>query len=315
MSRGELFMQHSQGTFLGTSKTELFYQTWRPAKPARAVIIGMHGLGDHSGGLCTIVKHVVQMDYAWYGFDLRGHGRSPGIRGHVAKWSDIQKDLEAFLQLVIDREPDRPVFLLGHSLGGLICMDYAIQNPEGLSGIIAISPLLGYSAISPLVKIHLGLISHVKPAFILEGQAKNEKLTRDSEILKILEKDPLRHNRISAGFWREIDSRRKWVGVHAKYLHVPLLLLYGSEDHVTPAKPIDRFFQTMSFVEKERHDYKDSRHRPFDDLNRMEVLGHLAAWLTPRLSIKKGIVLEKRVCRTNLKDQAVSEKMMANRAL
>jgi alpha-beta hydrolase superfamily lysophospholipase len=132
-------MQHTESTFQGAGGSLLYCQAWRPNGPATAVIVGVHGLGDHSGGLRNIIGHVLPRGYAWYGLDLRGHGRSPGPRGHVGSWSDFLDDLHAFLLWVRGRAAGVPVFLLGHSLGGLICLDYAMQHPEGLDGVIAIS--------------------------------------------------------------------------------------------------------------------------------------------------------------------------------
>ncbi len=277
-------MQHIQGKFRGTRGTEIYYQAWDPVDPMRAVIVGIHGLGDHSGGLYTIVKHLLPKEYAWYGFDLRGHGQSPGLRGHVDKWSDIQGDLKAFFYRVKERNPVRPIFLIGHSLGGLICLDYAIHNPDGLKGIIAISPLLEYSGLSPALKLFLRGIAFVKSDFIFKGTTDTAKLTRDAGIGKILENDPLRHGRMSAGFWREIDTCRRWVRAHGCDLKVPLLILYGLNDQITPARAIRQFFRSVSFCEKHHYEYEDSRHRPFDDVNRGEVLGHIATWLKKRTS-------------------------------
>ncbi|MGA2507509.1 MAG: lysophospholipase [Chitinispirillaceae bacterium] len=276
-------MRHCQGIFQGTGGTELYYQSWHPETTPRAVVVGVHGHGDHSGGLYTIVEQLLPVRYAWYGFDLRGHGRSSGQRGHIDTWSDYRDDLMAFFRLINIREPGHPVFVLGHSLGGLIGLDYAIHHPAGLKGVIAISPLLSYSGISPVMKLFLRGVSHFKPDFVVEIQNGNEKLTRDVEVLNALAADPLRHERMSAGFWRETEACRRWVNAHACDLKTPLLMLYGLNDRITPAKAIRKFFHSVSSVEKERYEYKDTRHRPFDDLNRVKVLGHIATWLNAQL--------------------------------
>jgi alpha-beta hydrolase superfamily lysophospholipase len=268
-------MQHSQGTFQGADGTELFYQEWHPAFQARAIVIGVHGHGDHSGGLRSLVDHLVPLNFCWYGFDLRGHGRSPGKRGHVAKWSDFREDLRAFLRHVMTCEPGRRVFLVGHSLGGLICLDYA--------------------GMSHIAKVLLQGISHVSPEFALKGRTVNEKLTRDTDVLKALDADELRHESMSAGFWTETDACRRWVRSHPGDLRVPLLLLYGLADRITPARANREFFQSVSVIEKEFREYEETRHRPFDDLNRTEVHGHLVAWLNSRLRVSDRFAPEKRM--------------------
>lgn len=314
MSREGMLMQHSQGTFQGANGTELFYQAWHPAAQARAIIVGVHGHGDHSGGLRSIIRYLLSIGYCWYGFDLRGHGRSQGKRGHLTMWSDFREDLKSFQRLVMERESNRPIFLVGHSLGGLICLDYAMHYPESLEGIITISPLLDYSAISPFVKLFLRGVAFVRPEFSIEGQTGHQKLTRDPDALKALDADELRHEILSAGLWRETDACRRWVCAHPQDLRVPLLMLYGLADRITPARAIREFFQSVSLVAKERHEYAEARHRPFDDLNRAEVLDHLATWLNSRLGASDCFAPEKRICRGNRNGQAVSEKVMANRA-
>ena len=272
-------MRYGEGTFQGTRGTELCYQAWRPTGKPRAVVVGVHGHGDHSGGLRNIVQHLLPMRYAWYGFDLRGHGRSPGIRGHVRSWAEFHGDLKAFLYLVKDREPGLPVFLLGHSLGGLISLEYAIRWPKGLKGLIAISPAIHHAGIpSAMVTPHRA-ISSGKPDLAKKELSEYAKLTRDAEIKKSLAADPLRHEQMTAGLWRAVLDGQDWVKAHACDLRLPLLLLYGLNDQVTPGEGSRRFFHAVPFANKERYEYEHTVHRPFDDVNRAEVLGHLSAWL------------------------------------
>jgi len=83
-------LHHHEGTFIGTRHAELYYQSWHPTSHPKALVVGVHGHGDHSGGLRNIIKHLVPEGYAWYGFDMRGHGHSPGIRGHIEQWSGFR---------------------------------------------------------------------------------------------------------------------------------------------------------------------------------------------------------------------------------
>ncbi len=272
-------MHLNEGTFTGTRDIELYYQSWHPASPSQAIVIGIHGHGDHSGGLRNIIKHLVSSGYAWYGFDLRGHGRSPGIRGHIEHWSDFRGDLQAFVSWVKHIEGEKPVFLLGHSLGGLISIEYALRNPEGLSGIISISPALGYSRLSPFKSILFRALSYLKLNLTLKSQPDYAKLTRDTEVVEILAADPLRHEQMTLKLWREFLNARNWVRAHATDLRLPLLMLYGLGDTITPASANRQFFNSLVFKEKEQHEYEQTLHRPFDDVNRAEVLAHLTAWL------------------------------------
>ncbi len=276
-------MQHSEGTFQGTHGAELFFQQWRLSNAPRAVIVGMHGHGDHSGGLRNIIQYLVPLGYAWYGFDLRGHGRSPGLRGHIQKWSDLQGDLQAFLRWIRSREADLPVFLLGHSLGALISLEYAIRCPEDLSGVIAIGPPLSSAMFSRFTVMAIRILSLIKQDFIVEQQPDYAKLTRDTDVIKLLIADTLRHERISARLGLALYDSQRWVRMHAGDLHVPLLALYGLSDRITPAEGTRSFFHSVSYANKEQHEYAQTPHRPFDDLNREEVLADLSGWLDRQL--------------------------------
>ncbi|MGH7703703.1 MAG: alpha/beta hydrolase, partial [Gemmatimonadales bacterium] len=136
--------EYQTGAFPGSGGLTLTYQSWRPRdRSPHAVVIAVHGLGDHSGLYAPGVEHLVPRGYAWYGFDLRGHGRSPGPRGHIQSWAEYREDLRAFLGLIGEMEPGRTRFLLGNSLGGLIVLDYALHYPESLDGVVAIGAPLG----------------------------------------------------------------------------------------------------------------------------------------------------------------------------
>lgn len=280
-------MQHWENTFQDLRGTELYYQTWHPDNPPRAVIVGVHGHGDHSGGLRNMIQYFVPRGYAWYGLDLRGHGRSPGLRGHVQSWADFRDDLKAFISFVGEHEGEVPVFLLGHSLGGLISLEYSMRYPEDLGGIIAICPPLSFTRYSPIMVKALKVLSLIKPDFHTKQEPDYTKLTRDAEVAKSLAADPLRHEQMTAGLWQEILKAQNWVKKHPQEFHVPLLMLQGLNDRITPAEGTQRFFYSLPLANKEYQEYEQTPHRPFDDVNRAEVLGHLLTWLDEQTEERK----------------------------
>lgn len=280
-------MRHSEETFLDSRGTKLYYQAWHPGNQPRAVIVGIHGHGDHSGGLRNMIQYLVPRGYAWYGLDLRGHGRSPGLRGHVQSWADFRNDLGAFISFVRDHEGEAPILLLGHSLGGLISLEYSMRYPEDLSGIIAICPPLSFTRYSPIMAKVLNVLSLIKPDFTTEQEPDYAKLTRDEEVAKSLAADPLRHDRMTVGLWREIIKAQNWVKNHSHKLNVPFLMLQGLNDKITPAEGSRRFFYSLSLANKEYQEYMQTPHRPFDDVNRAEVLGHLLTWLDEQTEERK----------------------------
>jgi alpha-beta hydrolase superfamily lysophospholipase len=276
-------VRHYNSTYEGSEGSELYYQAWLPGSNSRAVIIGVHGHGDHSGGLDSIISHLVPRGFGWYGLDLRGHGRSPGRRGHVESWSQFREDLKSFLNLVRDRERDLPVFLLGHSLGGLLSLDYAIQYPGDLQGIISISPALSYSGFSPATAVFLHLLATLKPEYEIRIQANYSKLTRDEGTARRLSRDTLRHDFITAQLGKELLKSGKRLKSGAHRLQVPLLMLYGTNDTLTPIEGMQDFYRSAASDSKECYAYPDTLHRPFDDLRRSQVLEDIYSWISRQL--------------------------------
>ena len=119
-------MQHREGSFLGARNLKLYYQSWHPLEPVKGIVVIIHGLGSHSSLFGNVTQSLVPSGYAVYGLDLRGHGRSQGQRGHINAWSEFREDLTTFFALIKTREKGIPCFLLGHSLGGIIALDYVL---------------------------------------------------------------------------------------------------------------------------------------------------------------------------------------------
>jgi alpha-beta hydrolase superfamily lysophospholipase len=118
-------------TFTARDGLTLYAQRWRPrtGEPRAAVVIH-HGLADHSDRYAGFAERLVHAGYAVWAFDMRGHGRSAGVRVRIDRVDDLLDDLDAFVALVADREPGRPIVLYGHSLGGLVTALYGIERSE-----------------------------------------------------------------------------------------------------------------------------------------------------------------------------------------
>jgi alpha-beta hydrolase superfamily lysophospholipase len=276
-------MQHHEGTFPGAGELPLYYQSWHPPQPSRATLIIMHGLGGHCGSFGRIVDRFVPLGYSVYGFDLRGHGRSSGQRGYLNHWSEFQEDLSRFLDLIPSQEPALPCFLLGHSLGALLALDYSLQNLSQIQGIIALAPALKQVGVSP-IRIILGqVLSWVYPRFSLDTGIDLATASRDAAVLEAYAQDPLRHGRGTARLATEFLATTTWVWQHASELQVPLLMMHGTEDRVTSSIASYQFFQQVLFADKQWYEYADSYHHLYDDLNYLEVLTDIENWLDQHL--------------------------------
>jgi alpha-beta hydrolase superfamily lysophospholipase len=274
---------HREGWFTGVGGASLFRQTWRPAAPARAVLINLHGLGDHSGLYPTLVEHFTARRIAVYAFDLRGNGRSPGRRAYVERWEEYCQDLERFVALVRQEEPGRPVFLLGNSLGGLIVLDYALHRPDGIRGVIAASPPLGRLGV-PAPLMALGrVLSRVWPGFAVRTGMDLSGLARDPVVVETVLADPLFHRVGTARLSTEVVAAIARVNQGAPRFPLPLLLLHGSADRMVPPDGTRTFAARVGHPDHELREYAGAYHVLFADLDRERVLKDVEEWITARL--------------------------------
>lgn len=275
---------HAEGRFAGRGGLELFRQTWRPPGPPRAVVVNLHGLGDHSGLYPTLVEYLVGREMAVQSFDLRGNGRSDGTRGHVSAWEDYREDLAGFLTLVTHEDPGRPVVLIGNSLGGLIALEYALMRPAGLRGVIVVSAPLGVLSV-PAPLLALGrVLSRVWPRFSLETGMDLSGLARDPTVAEQILADPFFHRRGTARLSTEVTAAIARVQAGAASFALPLLVLHGSEDRMVFPAGSRRFAARAPSADTQLIEYPGAYHALFADMGREQVLTDVAGWIEARLS-------------------------------
>ncbi len=250
-------MEHSEG-FFHSGGLDLYRQFWRPEGEPRATLAIVHGLGEHSGRYGNVVAALVPQGYAIHAFDLRGHGRSPGPRGHVDSWADFRNDVGAFLQMVRETEGGRPLFLMGHSMGGLIVLEYVLHHPEGLRGVIASAPGLSTEGLSASMIAMAQILSRIAPRLSLRTGLDAEGISRDPAVVQAYRNDPLVHDR---GTPRAAVAGREaieWTLAHAADLAVPLLIVHGTADRLVPCAASRVFYERVTVADKTRYEYYDN---------------------------------------------------------
>jgi alpha-beta hydrolase superfamily lysophospholipase len=276
--------EHRSGTFPGGDGLALYYQAWLPSSPARATLINLHGLGDHSGLYSSIATHFPARGFAVYAYDMRGNGRSPGQRAYLESWADYRGDLHAFLAKVREWEPGLPVFVLGHSLGALVVLEYALHFPTGLSGVIAAAPPLGKVGVPPLLMALGRVMSRIWPRFSLDVGMDLSGLARDPAVIQTVLADPLFHRRGTARLSTEVTAAIARVQARAGELAVPLLIVHGSADRMVPPDGSREFFQKLRHPVRELREYPGAYHGLFADWDQKHVLADVERWLNLRLA-------------------------------
>lgn len=276
-------MKHMEGRFSGFDNLSLYYQSWQPDpeaqdKAIQAIVAMVHGLGGHSSLFHPAVQSLVPQGYAVYALDLRGHGQSPGQRGHVNSWAEFRQDLHLFLQQIQQQHASYPYFLWGHSLGGTIALDYALRSPDSLKGLIVTAPALRKVQISPF-KLALGcVLSRIAPRFSLSLGFRNDGCLKNPDVCLAYLQDPLRHDYGSARLSTEFFATVRWIYQHISDLKIPLLLLHCREDEVTQVEASRHFFQRVIISDKEHREYVGCYHDFYIDAH-YQVLADLNHWL------------------------------------
>ena len=172
---------------------------WIPSSTPKAVVCLVHGLGEHCGRYGHVAEAFNNAGYALMAFDLRGHGRSGGKRGHARSYTVLMDDIFQLLETVKEQYPDLPVFLYGHSLGGNLVIHYALRRLPKLAGIIASAPLFRTAVKPPAWKIKLLRAMYgVWPSLTVSNGLETAALSRDAGVLQAYRDDPLVHERVSA---------------------------------------------------------------------------------------------------------------------
>ncbi|MGD8625268.1 MAG: lysophospholipase [Anaerolineae bacterium] len=276
-------MEHTQGTFEGNHNTELYCQAWRPQAPPRAALAVVHGFGEYSERYHNLVDWFVPRGYAVHAFDLRGHGRSPGVRGHVDSFADYRADVRAFLDHVRRREPGRPLFLVGHSQGGLIVLNYVLHDPSGLHGVVASAPALGQLPVSPFLILLARTLSRLWPRLNLETGLDVHALSRDPAVVEAYVNDPLVHNTATPRLGTELMAAVDWTQAHAADLALPCLIVHGTADSLCLPETSQAFFEKITYPDRDRIDYEGYYHELFNEPDRDRVLADVYAWLEAHL--------------------------------
>ncbi len=276
-------MRHRENAFLGPRDIEHYHQVWEPDSEPRAIVALVHGMGEHCGRYQALAERFTEAGLAVHGFDLPGHGRTPGPRGHVNSWEDMLGSVGAFLEKVLGEAPERPLFLYGHSLGGLIAIDYAIRRPEGLRGLIASAPALDLSGFSTTRIALAKILSRLLPRLALSTGLDVEGLSRDPEVVRAYQEDPLVHDKATTRFGASVIEAVGRVWETAGKLDVPLLILHGQDDRLVPADSSARFIRIAGSSDKQRIEYPQGYHEPHNDLQREEVYRDVLSWIEARI--------------------------------
>lgn len=273
-------------TIRSADGTEL-HATHYACDDPRGMLVVSHGLGEHSGGYAEFAEGLAALPdlVDIFTFDYRGHGRSPGKRGVVRRYSDFVDDLRAAIDRAADLRPGLPVFLLGHSNGGQVAIHEVLAEPRRIEGLILSNPSLRVSAKVPAHKYLAGLfLRRFAPSVTLTSTVLDEDLTRDPVRIAERKADVLRHSQISAPLFFGMVEGGAAVAARAGEIRTPILMILGGSDHVVDPTATRAFFDRLGSEDKTLRFYPDMLHEPLNEIGREAVIEEIVGWLVRHLA-------------------------------
>lgn len=271
----------------GNDGTSFYIRGWEPNnKKPKALLTLIHGLGEHTGRYLHVGKTMTDAGYALVGIDLRGHGRSGGSRGHFPSLTVVMQDIRQFFKYLVQRYPDIPHFLYGHSLGGLLSLTYALHYPAGLNGVVVTGAALRSPLQEQKAKVAMAnVLGSILPTVTIPSGLDATTISRDAEVVKKYVNDQFVHDKTSLGLGKAAIKAIEYCFVHAKEFKPPLLIMHGAADKLTFSSGSEDF---ATLASENNNDvtlklWDGLYHEVHNEPEKTEVFKLMIEWLDKRL--------------------------------
>ena len=278
------FPPSRRDTLVTDDGTQLHTQYWAPDAPAEATLLLVHGYAEHCNRYGDVARAFVGQNVQVHAYDQRGYGRSGGPRAYVDTFDTYLDDLDHVLHAVRAQAPNRPLFLFGHSMGGLVTLKYVLDRAPSLRGLLLSAPALEINPdLAPLLRRAARLLGWLWPT-LPTTRSPDDALSRDPVVVADAEADPLNyHGRVLARTGAEMlraghETRRR---LHT--LNTPFLVLHGTADSLTTPDWSRTLYEQAPADDKTLRLYDGLYHETFHEPEKDEVLTDLAEWLRTRL--------------------------------
>jgi alpha-beta hydrolase superfamily lysophospholipase len=275
-------MNHETASLDGARGRRIFWQSWMPATPPRALVVIVHGASEHSDRYRHVASALVDDGYGVYALDHRGHGRSEGPRALIDRLDYAVADLDQLVVRARDAHPGRPVFMFGHSMGGTVAVRYAVSHQQRLSGLILSGPLAALEAAPAPMRAVGKLLSAVAPRLPLIA-IDASLVSRDPDVVSAYQSDPfVHHGRLPARTVAELAEAIDRFPVAVSAITVPTLILYGTADKLCPPAGSQMLSERIGAADKTLKPYPGLYHEIVNEPERDEVLADIRTWLSER---------------------------------
>lgn len=264
-----------EGRLLAADGVPLAWYRWDPAGSPRGTICLTHGHGEHAGRYAHVAQAFIRAGFVFLAFDLRGHGRSGGKRGHAPSYRQVLQDLGLVWRLA----PTRPRIAYGHSMGGQTVLNRALSDPAGIEAVIVTSPWLRLAFPAPAVKVLLGRTLYgIAPSMTLPTGLEQAALSHDTAVVAAYAGDPLVHDRISFRLGIDLLDGGEQALAQAADFRLPVLLMHGSEDRIIDPQATQLFYDRAGSPDKTLRMWPGLFHETHNELEWEKVVEVSTGW-------------------------------------
>jgi alpha-beta hydrolase superfamily lysophospholipase len=279
-------MKVEEGWTESADGNRLFWRHHSPDGEPRALLLFVHGLAEHTGRYLHVLDHFAKAGFDCWAHDYRGHGRSPGPRVHVSHFDEFLTDLAAARRLVTKARPELPLFLIGHSQGGLIVLREALAHPQGLEGVVVSSPFLGvHPNAAPPAPLHVvaNIVSTFMPKMMFSKVAEPSALSRDPSVPEAYVADPLVSTTVSARWFTSVLTAQTDTHARAVTLSIPALVMQSGADTLTDPARTRSWAEAAPSELVEYVEWEGFYHEMFNEPEKEMVFERVEQWLQERL--------------------------------
>jgi len=275
-----------ESTFEGAGGLKIFTRSWQPEGKARGVVVIVPGFNSHSGQYLWVGEQFAAKDLAAYAIDLRGRGHSEGERFYVEKMEDYTDDVATLVRTAKSENPGLPVFVLGHSAGGVVSCVYTLDHQSEIDGLICESFAYDLPVPGFVLSILKGF-DHIAPHLHVYT-LKNENFSRDPVVVEAMNNDPLikGESEPTQTATVMIDAARR-LNQEFPLIKLPVLILHGTEDKATNPSGSQFFYDTAGSMDKTLKLYDGHYHDLLNDIGKEGVMADITDWIDARVAVRQ----------------------------
>jgi alpha-beta hydrolase superfamily lysophospholipase len=278
-------MKHQEGNFDYHNNQSIYYQAWLPEGKSKASLFIVHGLHEHSARYKHVAAYLVDHGYALYSLDFPGHGKSDGMRSYIDSYLDFINIMEIYLEKILSWQPNQPIFLVGHSMGGLLSAVFLTDSPSTINGAILSGSLVQVPDYVSDLTIRVGkILSRILPKVRLV-EIDKEGLSKDPAVVQAYRDDPLVYNgKTTARISNELNNAITQVEKNGSNINQPLLLLHGADDRICDPAWSQYLFDMVSSQDKQLIIYEGLYHEIYNEPEAATVFNDVLRWLEEHTS-------------------------------